>query len=42
MPNHLNAILYFPEQGFNLNTIIANGKRFMAYQIVNRLKNYCV
>jgi hypothetical protein len=33
MPNHLHVIVYFPEQNFNLNTILANGKRFMAYQI---------
>ena len=38
MPNHLHAIVYFPEPGFKLNTIIADGKRFMAYQIVNRLE----
>jgi REP element-mobilizing transposase RayT len=38
MPNHLHAILYFPEQNFNLNKIIANGKRFMAYAMVDRLK----
>ena len=36
MPNHLHAIVHFPEQSFNLNTIIANGKRFMAYEIINR------
>jgi hypothetical protein len=38
MPNHLHAIVCFPEQSFNLNTILANGKRFMAYEIVNRLE----
>ena len=38
MPNHLHVIVHFPEQNFNLNTILANGKRFMAYQIVNRLE----
>ena len=38
MPNHLHAIVHFPAPGFNLNTIIANGKRFMAYQIINRLE----
>ncbi len=37
MPNHLHVILYFHNESFNLNTIIANGKRFMAYEIVNRL-----
>ena len=38
MPNHLHAIVHFPEQSFNLNRIIANGKRFMAYEIINRLE----
>lgn len=38
MPNHLHCILYFAEPGFNLNKIIGNGKRFMAYEIVNRLE----
>ncbi len=39
MPNHLHCILYFPEPDFNLNIIISNGKRFMAYEIINRLEN---
>ena len=38
MPNHLHNILYFPEANFDLNTIIGNAKRFMAYEIVNRLE----
>jgi REP element-mobilizing transposase RayT len=38
MPNHVHCILYFKEPGFNLNTVIGNGKRFMAYEIINRLK----
>ncbi len=38
MPNHLHAIVHFPATGFNLNTIIANGKRFIAYEIINRLE----
>jgi REP element-mobilizing transposase RayT len=38
MPNHLHVILYFPEPGYNLNKIIGNGKRFMAYEIINRLE----
>jgi REP element-mobilizing transposase RayT len=37
MPNHLHVILHFHKKGFNLNSIIANGKRFIAYEI-NRLK----
>ena len=39
MPNHVHCILYFPETGFNLNNIVSNGKRFMAYEIINRLEN---
>ena len=38
MPNHVHVILHFHKAGFNLNTIIANGKRFMAYEIINRLE----
>ncbi|MBK0383735.1 transposase [Pedobacter sp. SD-b] len=36
MPNHIHLILHLSE-GKNLNTIISNGKRFMAYEIVKRL-----
>ena len=39
MPNHLHLLIYIPEAGKNLNTLISNGKRFMAYEIVKRLKN---
>ena len=38
MPNHLHCILHFHETNFNLNKIIGNAKRFMAYEIVKRLK----
>ncbi len=38
MPNHVHCILYFPEAGFNLNKILSNGKRFIAYEIINRLQ----
>ncbi|MEO6232115.1 MAG: hypothetical protein ABJB11_23710 [Ferruginibacter sp.] len=38
MPNHLHLIIHFQNKGFDLNTIIANGKRFMAYEIINRLE----
>ena len=38
MPNHVHCILYFPEAGFNLNKILSNGKRFIAYEIINRLE----
>jgi putative transposase len=38
MPNHLHTILYFPKAGFNLNKIIGNAKRIMAYEIIKRLE----
>jgi REP element-mobilizing transposase RayT len=38
MPNHVHAILHFSKEGFDLNNIVSNGKRFMAYEIINRLK----
>jgi putative transposase len=38
MPNHVHLILYFPQTGFDLNKIIGNGKRFIAYEIINRLE----
>ena len=38
MPNHLHCILYFPQDGFDLNKIIGNAKRFMAYDVVKKLK----
>lgn len=37
MPNHVHCLLYFPAPGFDLNKIIANAKRFMAYEIIRRL-----
>ncbi len=38
IPNHLHYILRFPEPNFDLNKIIGNAKRFVAYEIVNRLE----
>ena len=38
MPNHVHCILHFPIAGFNLDKILSNGKRFMAYEFVNRLE----
>ena len=38
MPNHLHVILHFHNESCNLNTIVANGKRFIAYEIINRLE----
>jgi len=38
MPNHLHALIAFSNTGKNINKIIGNGKRFMAYDIVAKLK----
>lgn len=38
MPNHLHMLLYFARGGQLLNTVVGNGKRFMAYDIINRLE----
>ncbi|MBK8086945.1 MAG: hypothetical protein IPK31_02630 [Chitinophagaceae bacterium] len=37
MPNHVHVLLYFSQMPTSLNTIIGNGKRFMAYEIIKRL-----
>ena len=39
MPNHLHIIIYVSDQSRSLNTLFANGKRFMAYEIVERLRS---
>ena len=38
MPNHVHAVISFIETGQSINSIIGNGKRFMAYDIIKRLK----
>ena len=38
MPNHIHALIAFRNTGQAINTIIGNGKRFIAYEIVKRLK----
>jgi REP element-mobilizing transposase RayT len=38
MPNHIHALIAFTNSRTTINTIIGNGKRFMAYGIVKRLK----
>ena len=38
MPNHVHALIVFSNTRQSINTIIGNGKRFMAYGIINRLK----
>ena len=37
MLNHVHCILFFPTEKYDLNKIVSNGKRFMAYEIVKRL-----
>lgn len=39
MPNHVHVLIGFRKTKQSINTIIGTGKRFMAYQIVQRLKN---
>jgi REP element-mobilizing transposase RayT len=38
MPNHVHLLLHYSGMGSSLNTLIGNGKRFMAYEIVDMLK----
>lgn len=38
MPNHVHVLLYFPEMKKSLNTVIGNGKRFIAYELIKRLE----
>jgi REP element-mobilizing transposase RayT len=38
MPNHLHALIGFKPAHQSINTIVGNGKRFVAYDIVDRLK----
>jgi len=38
MPNHVHALIYFSETDKPINKVIGDGKRFMAYEIVKRLK----
>jgi REP element-mobilizing transposase RayT len=38
MPNHVHALLYFPQMPKSLNTVIANAKRFLAYDIIKKLE----
>ncbi|GBL34555.1 hypothetical protein EMGBS15_01500 [Filimonas sp.] len=38
MPDHVHAIISFRNTGQRINTIVGNGKRFMAYEFVNRLE----
>lgn len=38
MPSHVHAIIAFSNTGKSINTIVSNGKRFIAYDLINRLQ----
>jgi REP element-mobilizing transposase RayT len=38
MPNHLHAVIAFSKTEKSINLIIGNGKRFIAYDLVNNIK----
>lgn len=38
MPNHVHTMIGFRNTEQSINTIIGNGKRFIAYETINRLK----
>lgn len=39
MPNHLHALIHLSHNKDSINKILANGKRFLAYEIVKRLED---
>jgi putative transposase len=38
MPNHLHVLIEFSSSQKSITTIVSNGKRFMAYELVKRLQ----
>lgn len=38
MPNHVHFMIYIPSDGPELSKLMYNGKRFLGYEIVKRLK----
>lgn len=38
MPNHIHVLIAFRNTGQSINTIVGNGKRFLAYGIIDRLQ----
>lgn len=38
MPNHIHVLIGFKKTGKNINRTVGDGKRFIAYQLVKRLK----
>jgi REP element-mobilizing transposase RayT len=39
IPNHVHIMIAFRRSSQSINTIIGNGKRFMAYEIIRRLQD---
>lgn len=39
MPNHIHVLIHFAESEKSINTIVGDGKRFIAYEIVNSLES---
>src|SRR5215831_4172040 len=39
MPNHVHFLIYYPKDNKSLNVRVSNGKRFIAYEIVKRLRS---
>jgi REP element-mobilizing transposase RayT len=37
MPNHVHCLIHLTNEKLNLNKLVRNGKRFMAYEIVKIL-----
>ena len=40
MPNHVHVMIDFSPSAKKLNTVVGDGKRFIAYDIIRRLKDY--
>jgi REP element-mobilizing transposase RayT len=40
MPNHVHCLIAFKQSSQSINTIVANGKRFMAYDLVKLLQEH--
>ena len=38
MPNHIHMLIAFKNTGQSINAIVGNGKRFMAYDLVELLQ----
>src|SRR5258706_6264574 len=40
MPHHVHALIAFSNTPKSINTIVSNGKRFIAYALVKRLQKH--